>query len=63
MIIVIGPIRDLLVLWLLALGKPQAVISEETAKEAEGNGDARHTVRNGSTKSNGGNHSKKLFKS
>jgi hypothetical protein len=41
---------------LLALGKPQAVISEETAKEAEGNGDARHTVRNGSTKSNGGNH-------
>ncbi|EEE65874.1 hypothetical protein OsJ_21675 [Oryza sativa Japonica Group] len=42
--------------YLNPLGKPQAVISEETAKEAEGNGDARHTVRNGSTKSNGGNH-------
>uniref|UniRef100_A0ACD6AER2 Uncharacterized protein n=1 Tax=Avena sativa TaxID=4498 RepID=A0ACD6AER2_AVESA len=39
--------------YLNPLGKPQAVISEETAKEAEGNGLPRDTVRNGSTKRNG----------
>ncbi|KAG8075522.1 hypothetical protein GUJ93_ZPchr0006g42509 [Zizania palustris] len=42
--------------YLNPLSKPQAVISEETAKEVEGNEDARQTVRNGSTKSNGGNY-------
>jgi hypothetical protein len=47
---------------LLALGKPQAVISEETAKEAEGNGYARETVRNGSTKSKDGGHNSKRLR-
>ncbi|VAI77392.1 unnamed protein product [Triticum turgidum subsp. durum] len=40
------------------LGKPQAVISEETAKEAEDNGLPRETVSNGSTRRNGSMKSK-----
>ncbi|CAN6169704.1 unnamed protein product [Urochloa humidicola] len=47
-------------MYLNPLGKPQAVISEETAKEAEGNGHAGSTVRNGSTKSKDGGHSKEM---
>jgi hypothetical protein len=54
-------VSNLPVLQSPALGKPQAVISEETAQEAEGNEHARGTVRNGSTKSKDGGHiSKKL---
>ncbi|GJM98188.1 hypothetical protein PR202_ga15175 [Eleusine coracana subsp. coracana] len=47
-------------MYLNPLGKPQAVISEETAKEAEGNGHTRETVRNGSTKSKEGGHNKEM---
>ncbi|KAG2612265.1 hypothetical protein PVAP13_4KG267400 [Panicum virgatum] len=47
-------------MYLNPLGKPQAVISEETAQEAEGNEHARGTVRNGSTKSKDGGHSKEM---
>ncbi|CAN6201350.1 unnamed protein product [Urochloa humidicola] len=47
-------------MYLNPLGKPQAVISEETAKEAEGNGHAGDTVRNGSTKSKDGGHGKEM---
>ncbi|XP_062229007.1 ABC transporter G family member 42 [Phragmites australis] len=47
-------------MYLNPLGKPQAVISEETAKEAEGNGHARETVRNGSMKSKDGGHNKEM---
>ncbi|TVU07859.1 hypothetical protein EJB05_41231 [Eragrostis curvula] len=43
-----------------ALGKPQAVISEETAKEAEGNEHTSETVRNGSTRSKDGGHNKEM---
>jgi hypothetical protein len=43
------------------MGKPQAVISEETAKEAESNGLPRETVRNGSTKSKDGSSNSKQF--
>ncbi|VAI89882.1 unnamed protein product [Triticum turgidum subsp. durum] len=44
--------------YLNPLGKPQAVISEETAKEAEDNGLPRETVSNGSTRRNGSMKSK-----
>nr|CAB3468176.1 unnamed protein product [Digitaria exilis] len=47
-------------MYLNPLGKPQAVISEETAKEAEGNEHARRTVRNGSTKSKDSVHTKEM---
>jgi len=47
-------------MYLNPLGKPQAVISEETAQEAEGNEHARGTVRNGSTKSKDDGHSKEM---
>ncbi|CAD6336580.1 unnamed protein product [Miscanthus lutarioriparius] len=47
-------------MYLNPLGKPQAVISEETAKEAEGNGHAKGTIRNGSTKSKDGSHNKEM---
>ncbi|OEL16174.1 ABC transporter G family member 42 [Dichanthelium oligosanthes] len=47
-------------MYLNPLGRPQAVISEEIAKEAEGNGHARGTVRNGSTKSKDGGHGKEM---
>ncbi|VAI89879.1 unnamed protein product [Triticum turgidum subsp. durum] len=39
--------------YLNPLGQPQAVISEETAKEAEGNGLPREAVSNDSTRRNG----------
>ncbi|KAL6876399.1 hypothetical protein ACP4OV_012971 [Aristida adscensionis] len=47
-------------MYLNPLGKPQAVISEETAKEAEGNGHAREEVRNGSTKSKDNGHNNEI---
>lgn len=47
-------------MYLNRLGKPQAIISEETAKEAEGNGHAKGTIRNGSTKSKDGSHDKEM---
>ncbi|XP_062178966.1 ABC transporter G family member 42-like [Phragmites australis] len=47
-------------MYLNPLGKPQAVISEETAKEAEGNGHARESARNDSTKSKDGGHNKEM---
>lgn len=46
--------------YLNPMGKPQAVISEETAKEAESNGLPRETVRNGSTKSKDGSSNKEM---
>ncbi|WVZ79813.1 hypothetical protein U9M48_027347 [Paspalum notatum var. saurae] len=47
-------------MYLNPLGKPQAVISEETAKEGEDNGHANGTVRNRSTKSKDGGHNKEM---
>ncbi|KAL6876398.1 hypothetical protein ACP4OV_012970 [Aristida adscensionis] len=47
-------------MYLNPLGKPQAVISEESAKEMENNGHARETVRNGSTKSKNSRHKKEM---
>ncbi|AQK82589.1 ABC transporter G family member 29 [Zea mays] len=47
-------------MYLNPLGKPQAVISEETAKEAEGNGHSKGAIRNGSTKPKDGSHNKEM---